>query len=113
MLGTVFVLDARELQRSRLEAKWTRSCIPYGKLAEDLVRNGVARQERCAARVWNSAESTAQRRMPRGSGVNLLDSLLQDLRHTFPNAKKESRFTLITVLTLALGIGANTAIFAL
>ncbi len=43
----------------------------------------------------------------------MVDHLRQDLRHAVRSLLRAPAFSLVTILTLALGIGANTAIFSI
>jgi putative ABC transport system permease protein len=46
-------------------------------------------------------------------GVKRIESLLADLRYGFCTLRRSPGFTIVSVLTLALGIGANSAVLSM
>ena len=80
---------------------------------EDNMQRGLSRSEarrQALLRFGNVAQARDRHREARG--LPAMDVLMQDLKYTFRTLWRDWSFSLIAIVILALGIGANVAVFS-
>jgi hypothetical protein len=114
-LRELFIRIWGMLRRKPHDAELEQEIQSHVELAADeLQRRGYTRDQAIrAARLQYGALPETMDAMRDQRGLRWLDDLARDLRHGLRVLWLSPTFTVVTVLTLALGIGANTAVFSI